>query len=477
MKKLLPLLIAVVILGMFAEGYSGNNIRTIKENCAKLTYYNTDARNFCIEAMDALINEDSILVMGSSELSASDNVGYPPALFNKGNSDYNMIMMGRGTMQSLHHAISLGALADSIENKKAVLILSPQWFTASHLSPEAYASRFSERLFSGMVKNKDLSYETKRKLADRAESLLETGNPEEYKRVLLYDKVYIEKNANLAETAQVAAWDVITDIKQQKDLLKEISEIEYNPREESVAAETIDYAQLLENAEAAGVEACTNNSLYIYDDYFTTYVEPNLDYKKDLDKESSYLESPEYGDLELFLMVCQETGIHSLVVSIPVNGIWYDWTGFPQENRQAYYQKIRDICFDHDVSMLDFSDREYEHYFLKDIMHLGWKGWVYLDEAVYRYYLDKDINRDYPFEVTATIQQDGDTAAIRINNHLSDVNSAEIQTENGTILLKLSSDGYLSGTCDLNSFRKDEIDMTAFGTYGANAVCRVYVGK
>lgn len=29
---------------------------------------------------------------------------------------------------------------------------------------------------------------------------------------------------------------------------------------------------------------------------------------------------------------------------------------------------------------------EYEDYFLKDVMHLGWKGWVYVDEAIDKYY-------------------------------------------------------------------------------------------
>jgi len=38
------------------------------------------------------------------------------------------------------------------------------------------------------------------------------------------------------------------------------------------------------------------------------------------------------------------------------------------------------------VKTADFSDKEYEKYFLKDIMHMGWKGWVYFDEAVFNFY-------------------------------------------------------------------------------------------
>lgn len=84
--------------------------------------------------------------------------------------------------------------------------------------------------------------------------------------------------------------------------------------------------------------------------------------------------------------VCRETDITPLIVSIPVNGRWYDWTGFPKEDREGYYKNIREICQEYQVELADFSDKEYEPYFLKDIMHLGWKGWVYLDEAVYEFY-------------------------------------------------------------------------------------------
>jgi len=34
----------------------------------------------------------------------------------------------------------------------------------------------------------------------------------------------------------------------------------------------------------------------------------------------------------------------------------------------------------------NFGDHEYDAYFLQDIMHLGWKGWVYVDESLDRFY-------------------------------------------------------------------------------------------
>ena len=96
--------------------------------------------------------------------------------------------------------------------------------------------------------------------------------------------------------------------------------------------------------------------------------------------------SPEYDDLRLFLQVAKELGIEIMLVSVPVNGYWYDYTGFPQEDRKQYYQNIRNIAEQNGVRLVDYSDREYEPYFLRDIMHLGWKGWAYLDEQIYQFY-------------------------------------------------------------------------------------------
>ena len=76
--------------------------------------------------------------------------------------------------------------------------------------------------------------------------------------------------------------------------------------------------------------------------------------------------------MKLFLEVCEETGLEVMLINIPVNGYWYDYTGFPKADRQQYYQNIRDIAAEYDVTLLDLSDHEYTPYFLKDVMHLGW---------------------------------------------------------------------------------------------------------
>lgn len=384
MKKVLSCIIAVVMLIVTCLGINHYCDSAIEGKNKELIYYNTDNRNSCKEAMEAIFECNAIPVFGSSELSAADDIAYPPVLFHNGNSDFNMILIGRGSMQSLHHTINLGAMADVIPNRKVVLILSPQWFTASHLSSEAYASRFSERMYAEFIKNPQISKETKRKVSDRVEALL-VSDPKELEQVKQYETVYLERSLNPVYHVQLKIYDSFMTLKQKFTLLdaeKDRQAADWD----SANIDEIDFDVLMQEAVKAGEKACTNNEYYIYDEYYDTYVRAVLEERKDSQVDSSYLVSPEYDDFRLFLDVCKETGIEPLVVSIPVNGYWYDWIGFSKEERQAYYQKIRGICDEYGVQMADFSDKEYEPYFLKDIMHLGWKGWVYLDEAVYKFY-------------------------------------------------------------------------------------------
>ncbi|MDE6951042.1 MAG: D-alanyl-lipoteichoic acid biosynthesis protein DltD [Lachnospiraceae bacterium] len=384
MKKPLSCMIAFVLFICVCLGVISGCQRIISDRAQMLTYYNTDTRNSCLWAMKEIFAEESIPVFGSSELSARDEIGFPSSLFHNGASDFNMVLIGRGSMESLHHAINLGAMSDDIPKRKVVLILSPQWFRNEDLVSEAYASRFSERAYVRFLKNNSITKETKQKVTERVKTLL-ASDPKQLERVEEYETVYLNNSLNPVNRIKLMVYDSFMRVKHLVALVKESNDIALQPQE-PVKVKEIDFEKIMSSAENAGKEACTNNEFYIYDEYYDTYVKDVLESMQNTALESSYLDSPQYEDLCLFLDICKETNIEPLIINIPVNGLWYDWIGFPKEDREGYYQKIRDICSKYDVKMADFSDKEYEPYFLKDTMHLGWKGWVYLDEAVYKFY-------------------------------------------------------------------------------------------
>lgn len=147
-----------------------------------------------------------------------------------------------------------------------------------------------------------------------------------------------------------------------------------------------DWAALLEQAEADGEKE--NQNEFFIDDCSYKKLAPQLPAKKgkDSDAVNGYQNSPEYDDLRCFLQVCTELDITPMLVILPVNGFYYDFTGFPQEARQNYYQNIRDVAAEYGAEVADFGGEEHTKYFFEDRVHIGKKGWVMVNESIYRFY-------------------------------------------------------------------------------------------
>ncbi|UZN01182.1 D-alanyl-lipoteichoic acid biosynthesis protein DltD [Lysinibacillus sp. MHQ-1] len=141
----------------------------------------------------------------------------------------------------------------------------------------------------------------------------------------------------------------------------------------------------MQHAEAYG-EKRVSNEYMIENRAFKRLVNANFSKFKDMRKHEDYTESPEYKDFQLVMDVLKDAGAKPLFISIPVNGYWYDYNGYPKERRQQYYEKMAQLLKDADVDYVDFTDHEYDPYFIMDTIHIGWKGWVYLDQHMDKYW-------------------------------------------------------------------------------------------
>ena len=116
--------------------------------------------------------------------------------------------------------------------------------------------------------------------------------------------------------------------------------------------------------------------------YWNTYAKETYEKGEIEEKSEVYTESVEYEDLKCFLNVAKELDIEVILVSIPVNEKWYTYQGMLCDD---YYEKIRSIAQEYDnVVLVDMTEYADEMYFFRDVMHLGWKGWVRISEAIYR---------------------------------------------------------------------------------------------
>ena len=94
------------------------------------------------------MSDDGILTFGTSELYISSPLvnQCPQKVFGETVSGVDMTYVGEAFDQSLWQAIAAGAYAPASKNRKAVLMLSPQWFFKGNGQQSKFSSKFSYQL-------------------------------------------------------------------------------------------------------------------------------------------------------------------------------------------------------------------------------------------------------------------------------------------------------------------------------------------
>lgn len=340
----------------------------------------------------AIRSSGMLPVYGSSEFSAY-SIYHPSALFNERPTGFTPLIIGRGGSQDLIHVLNIAAQGEVLRGKKVAVILSPQWFFPGGLSPEYFAMNFSALQAYHTFYESDLPPEIKIEIANRLLSYpyIQQNYPilshllAHYQRTDLRSKLLnlVYQPAGQIEMAALELQDAA------KSVLRLLIPIKTNIAKDNhvtPAKPLKPWATLKQEANDAAKKAVTTNSFGIIDPYYNKYIAPDLSASKDSKKSAKLYPSQEYQDLQLLMKVLQAENIRALFVIVPVNGFWYDYTGFPLEERTGYYQRIKQVIETKGFQAADFSDHEYDLYFLQDIMHLGMKGWVYVDEAMDRFY-------------------------------------------------------------------------------------------
>ncbi|NLI93393.1 MAG: D-alanyl-lipoteichoic acid biosynthesis protein DltD [Peptococcaceae bacterium] len=389
MKRFIPLLLSLVVVYFVLSGVDKAFTSKVESR-----YYPAfgdelnDRKNQGMALQEAALKRgDSIPIYGSSELSGTQKPYHPVTFFASWDDGIQVNLVGRGYCQSLIHLINFGALGDSLQGKKIVVIISPQWFSKYGLTADNFKMNFSEQQYLAFMNNTQISPEMKAAVAKRVQLLNQGGSPEVNYLSALYSRgTGPAKGLRLLLNPYFQFEEYLLSLKDKVKSSEILSARNPSPRQGKYSKEKTNWDQERKIAQSLGQAATTNNSFSIENGYYDKYIKDNLAAYKGKMKNDSYLESPEYGDLELLLKLCKELEMKPLFVSVPVNGWWYDYCGFPRNDREQYYAKIRQMISSYGFELADFSGHEYDQYFLQDVMHLGWKGWVDIDEAIVSYF-------------------------------------------------------------------------------------------
>ena len=317
---------------------------------------------------------------GSSEWIRFDSM-HPAVLAEKYNRSYRPYFLGQAGAASLNQYFGMQQILPELENKQAVFVISPQWFTETEYEPAVFRRYFNTDQLGAFLENQsgDVSsrYAAKRLMT-------------KYPDVVLGDIVKkITEGEQLSEIDQTLIDTLARFNQKQSFLFGQLSVNDgekYRDRVEKYLKDLPDkfsYDELREIAVKDAEANTTNNDMGMENRFYDTQVKKDLNKWKDYQKNYNFLKSSEYNDLQLVLNQFANSKVNVLFVIQPVNKKWMDYTGLNQDMYQHAVEKIRyQLESQGFTNIADFSKNGAEPYFVKDTIHIGWLGWLAFDKAV-----------------------------------------------------------------------------------------------
>ena len=390
-KKLLPLVIALLLfsltilaIGPVSQMIIDSSLKPgVMKTVAETPYPDLFQRTLLLRAANKL--PEVIPIYGSSEFGFGGI--YNPTKFFKGNpTGWIPFLVGHAGSEDIIQALYAGG--QNLKGKKIALSLSAQWFGGNGISQNTFGANFSALQVYRLMFNPEISTQTKIDMA---------------KRLVQFDEInksYPELEGYLKNYGQIG-WksrmleDVYLPVSYIEMAALEIQD--YNntsrvlgklPVKEIVKNSTTKPSNKLLNwssLEKKGIAdeklSESNNPLGVTNTFYNKN-RGNLLKLKNSQSKAHFYPSLEYNDLDLLMKILKDEGADPIFIIQPVNGFWYDYTGFTKAQRQKYYNQVRMMATQYGFALADFSGDEYDKYFMSDASHPNELGWLKIDEAL-----------------------------------------------------------------------------------------------
>lgn len=375
-----PFVIAVVILGgiLFSPLKIGEiNNRTIEKASTSMAINVIKGDKIKNAAMET---GEYVPFFGSSELSRV-NAFHPSVLAEKYDRDYRPFLLGAAGTQSLSQFLMLQSMSNEMYGKKAVFIISPQWFVKGGVKKEMFSMYFSplqtyEWLINVNEINESTTYFSKRLLRF----------PNVQSDTTLKGLLKQVSEGELLTDSQKKSCEVKLRLLSREDEL--FGRFGIIGKDDRIAKDlkqlpvTYDNSELDKLAYKIGKKSTSDNEFEISNTFYKK-IAPVKASLKNSQKHFDYRYSPEFGDFQLVLEEMARLKMDVMFVIPPVNEKWSNYTGLSTEMLDGFSKKINhQLKAQGFNNVVDFTDKRGENYFMEDTIHLGWRGWVALDKEL-----------------------------------------------------------------------------------------------
>lgn len=333
----------------------------------------------------ALQNSSILPMYGSSEFGHGGRYN-PTKLFTGEPTGWMPYLVGHAGSEDIIQA--LYASAQDLQGKKIALSLSAQWFGGSGIAQNTFGANFSALQAYNMLANPSLTDQTKKVFAQR---LIQFNEVKQGYPILAGMLRYYGQTDLKSRLLEAAYWPMgkielaaleIQDATKTVNVLNALPPKEVAQNANSIGPKALPSWSLQIQKANADVKKNENNNPYGVSNQYYNQNEKKLPTIKNSSVKSYFYPSPEYKDLDLLMQVLKDEGAEPIFMIQPVNGRWYDLMGFPKEQRQKYYDEIRQRCNENGFALADMSNHEYDLYFMDDPSHPSEKGWLYFDEVL-----------------------------------------------------------------------------------------------
>ena len=388
-----PLFVAALLcLLVFAYPWSGKRSQaTLQRAAVSLSNVVFKNRDLKVQALSDK-SKHYVAFFGSSEFTRMDK--YHPSVMAAKYHNYTPFLFGSRGTQSLPQLLNMTMMSQQLTNKKAVFVISPQWFTKPGVEKNAFAyytGSYSD-IYWLLQANPKSAYD--RYTAQRLIDLLgDDGTiPNAAKRIAKgkaltsLQRSWLSFRMHLLANQDNLFSGYFLNNNYQKKIV---------PGEEALPV-TYNYNKLYQQAAQDKAKQSKNNKLGVLDSFYTQRIKGKYRAAKNSQRHFDYYQSPEYADFETVLNQFQKTHTNVVFVITPVNEKWEKHTGL---SMKMYYRTVDKIKFQLQSqgfdNIIDFSHKGNQSSFMNDTIHLGWSGWVDFDRQVSQFIEKKQTSPDY----------------------------------------------------------------------------------
>ena len=379
---LISIILVLITLFILDKTYIKKIEEYYKVNNNSIRYSVSDEKYKNRDILMENITPNTLVLLGSSELVSTIGQEYhPKKIFNY--ADFNIMQIGTSYSQNIIQASTIGSIEEAMKNRKVAIVESIQWFEEKGLHQDAFLNKASQVHIYNTMANEKISKETKEKFINRVIELSST-NKELNDKYKSYKRYFVEGKGNIFAESRFKLDNYIYSLKSKKKFYDNKGKGDYP----LTGDKTPNYNwPTMTNEFVEKVKRKTDNNDYAVDNnYYDTYLSKKYNSFKNSNINLNYLDSPEYSDYEIFLDISKELGIEVEVIIFPVNGKWNDYTGVSREMREETYKKIEGVAKKYtNVKVINYGNREYDDYFLFDVMHVGVKGWLEVEKELYEF--------------------------------------------------------------------------------------------